>query len=123
MLQHSQLRSSITSSNSILNLPVPTIPPPPPPPPPSRLASPPQTTPPSFSPPPPPPSITSLLSLIQTKEETSLNTIKIKIENDRLLQHLVKLGYDRTKSACVLLIANNNLDIATEILSKYTTKL
>jgi hypothetical protein len=49
--------------------------------------------------------------------------IKLKIENERLVNHLTKQGFDRIKSACALVITNNNLDLALEILTKYTNKL
>jgi predicted SPOUT superfamily RNA methylase MTH1 len=48
--------------------------------------------------------------------------VKLKIENERLVNHLTKQGFDRIKSACALAITNNNLDLALEILTKYTNK-
>ena len=104
------VRSSISScqSNTVLS-----VPPNPPPPPPQILAVTPFNPSPLLLIPPPPP-----LSVVQAIKEE----IKIKVENERLLQHLVKLGNDRTKSACALTITNYNLDFALEILNKYANK-
>lgn len=132
ILENESRIMSSCHSNTVLNF---TPPPNPPPPPPLALSAPhippataaaaaavtqqPRLTSPLSTIQPPPPSLKSLLSIAaQTKEE-----IKIKVESDRLLNHLTKQGFDRTKSACALAITNNNLDSAIEILTKYTNKL
>jgi hypothetical protein len=45
------------------------------------------------------------------------NLIKFKVDNPKLLHQLTELGYDYTKSACALYIANNDFDTAIDILS------
>jgi len=47
------------------------------------------------------------------------NSLEIKIEKN-IVNHLaLKYGYDRTKVACALVIANNDITIAHEILKQF----
>ena len=47
------------------------------------------------------------------------HSLEIKIENTSLLNDLaLKFGYDRIKVACALIIANNDISAAYELLKK-----
>ena len=51
--------------------------------------------------------------------EQNEHSLEIKIENTSLLNDLaLKFGYDRTKVACALIIVNNNISAAYELLKK-----
>lgn len=108
----------ISNSSSRLNL---TLQPPvfPPPLPPSSVL----LSAPSI-PPPPVPAVfltngkfKTIVKPVEMSSEKS--TIQIKIENSVLLEELVnKFGYDRLKIACALIISNNDINLAHEILLK-----
>jgi hypothetical protein len=53
-------------------------------------------------------------------ETESKNFVQIKIDNSNLLDLLsTKFGNDKYKTACALLISNNDITIAHEILKKF----
>lgn len=81
-------------------------------------------TPPSIPPPVPPiPNIFlnsgKFKSIVTANDLTDKNVLQIRIENNVLLEELVnKFGYDKFKVACALIISNNDINLAYEILLK-----
>ena len=60
-----------------------------------------------------------LIVKLNDSNKQAKNLIQIKIENNNLLDELsAKFGYDKSKVACALLIANNDITIAHDILKK-----
>ena len=109
--------STRITSTSVIN-PQPPVFPPPLPPSNSNLAAP-------TIPPPMPP----LHSNSSNKNRTNLivkindsldkNVIQIKIENNNLLDELTqKFGFDKVKVACALLVANNDINLAHDLLQR-----
>lgn len=82
--------------------------------------------------PPLPPTFTQPSTSQQASQSSSVLIVKpqenpkgsslvtLKIENNSVLDHLVlNYGFDRTKVACALLLSNNDIKLAIEILQKY----
>ncbi len=124
----------VNSNGTVSNIQPPLFPPPLPPPFSGNIPS--TLTPPVLPPPPPPTNTTppivssvplnifqfgnSNTNIIKLNEENSIsNLITLKIENAQLLEHLtMNYGFDRAKLACALLVANNDIKQAVEILQK-----
>ena len=90
--------------------------------------------PPSFPPPhpppkpaPPAPTTSGLPSpathnnlIVQSLESGSPSLVSLKVENKTVVERLVNnYGFDRVKVACALMIANNDVKAALDILQKY----
>jgi len=57
---------------------------------------------------------------LNNDETESKNFVQIKIENSNLLDELsTKFGHDKYRTACALLISNNDITIAHEILKQF----
>ncbi len=99
--------SSRTSSSNIPNIQPPVCAPPLPPPPPAKPA-------------PPVPASAHHQVIVRPLENSKTNLVSIKVETSSVLDHLVSnYAFDRTKVACALLITNNDVKAALEILQKY----